>query len=394
MPPSGLLSPRFVMGKIFSRMRISTYHNLITTVVFILTAVLLVLIVHQGLKQDALREARDKARIILDRNLAIHTYFSHDLKPKVFELSDRVSSPDYFEPAWMSSTYAVRKIDGYFRQTSAEEQGYYYKECAINARSPQNEADGYEHAFIEKLNATPDLIERSEVRLLDGKPYFVVMRRGETLEEGCLRCHSTPDQAPGNLVRTYGKDRSFQRNVGEVVSAISIRIPLASAYANADRITILLSSLLLALIGILYAVHYAAGRWLVFLPLGRVRDKAVQIASDERHLGESIEQPWGRELQDLTGAFNAMSLSLRDSRLHLEDLVKIRTAELQKALDNVRKLSGMLPICSSCKKVRDDAGYWKQIEVYIRDHSEAQFSHGICPDCAAKLYPQYYQEDK
>jgi hypothetical protein len=299
------------------------------------------------LKQDALREARDKARIILDRNLAIHTYFSHDLKPKVFELSDRVSPRDYFEPAWMSSTYAVRQIDAYFKQTSGEEQGYYYKECAINARSPQNEADSYERAFIEKLNVSPDLIEHSEVRHLDEEPYFVVMRRGETLEEGCLRCHSTPDRAPGNLVRTYGKDRSFQRNVGDIVSAISIRIPLESAYANADRITILLSSLLLALIGILYAVHYAAGRWLVFLPLGRIRDKAVQIASDERHLGDSIEQPWGRVLQDLTGAFNAMSQSLRHSRLHLEDLVQMRTAELQKALDNVRKLSGMLPICSS-----------------------------------------------
>lgn len=61
--------------------------------------------------------------------------------------------------------------------------------------------------------------------------------------------------------------------------------------------------------------------------------------------------------------------------------------ELQDSLTNVKQLSGMLPICASCKKIRDDKGYWNQIEHYIDARSEAQFSHGICPDCAKKLYP-------
>jgi len=61
--------------------------------------------------------------------------------------------------------------------------------------------------------------------------------------------------------------------------------------------------------------------------------------------------------------------------------------ELQDALTEVITLRGIIPICASCKKVRDDKGYWKQIESYIRDHSEADFSHGICPECAKKLYP-------
>ena len=61
--------------------------------------------------------------------------------------------------------------------------------------------------------------------------------------------------------------------------------------------------------------------------------------------------------------------------------------DLQKALANVKMLSGIIPICASCKMIRDDKGYWNQIESYVRDHSEAKFSHGICPDCARKLYP-------
>lgn len=63
--------------------------------------------------------------------------------------------------------------------------------------------------------------------------------------------------------------------------------------------------------------------------------------------------------------------------------------ELQYALAKVKTLSGLLPICSSCKNVRDDRGYWNQIEVYIRDHSEAEFSHGLCPSCTERLYPEF-----
>jgi len=65
--------------------------------------------------------------------------------------------------------------------------------------------------------------------------------------------------------------------------------------------------------------------------------------------------------------------------------------ELQEALSKVKLLSGFLPICASCKKIRDDKGYWNQIESYIRDHSDAEFSHGLCPECARELYPGYYR---
>jgi hypothetical protein len=62
-------------------------------------------------------------------------------------------------------------------------------------------------------------------------------------------------------------------------------------------------------------------------------------------------------------------------------------SELKLALSEVKKLSGLLPICSHCKKIRDDKGYWNQIEGYIQSHSDAKFSHGICQECAKKYYP-------
>ena len=63
-------------------------------------------------------------------------------------------------------------------------------------------------------------------------------------------------------------------------------------------------------------------------------------------------------------------------------------------LSQIRTMRGLIPICANCKNIRDDKGYWKQVEVYIQEHSEADFTHSICPDCAKKLYPDIYNKEK
>jgi len=91
---------------------------------------------------------------------------------------------------------------------------------------------------------------------------------------------------------------------------------------------------------------------------------------------------------------------VEEARNGLEQEVQVRTGELQnanaelkKAMDDIKTLYGIIPICASCKKIRDDEGAWHQIEAYISRHTEAQFSHGICQECAKKLYPEYYSDD-
>ena len=67
-------------------------------------------------------------------------------------------------------------------------------------------------------------------------------------------------------------------------------------------------------------------------------------------------------------------------------------AQLQEALAKVKTLTGLLPICASCKKIRDDRGEWNHVESFIRERAEVNFSHGICPDCAQRLYPEHYKK--
>jgi PAS domain S-box-containing protein len=92
-----------------------------------------------------------------------------------------------------------------------------------------------------------------------------------------------------------------------------------------------------------------------------------------------------RVANQIAGAIANAQLFIERKRA-LEDREQL-ILQLQKALTEVKQLSGLLPICASCKKIRDDKGYWNQIESYIRDHSGVEFSHGICPDCMKKLYP-------
>jgi len=63
--------------------------------------------------------------------------------------------------------------------------------------------------------------------------------------------------------------------------------------------------------------------------------------------------------------------------------------QLRQSKEEVKRLSGLLPICASCKKIRNDEGYWQEIESYLHRHSDTRFSHGICPECAKKLYPEF-----
>lgn len=310
-------------------LRSTTLLSALSIGLYLIAAGLVIALVNAHVKEQALLEAEAKARMLLDRNLATHAYFSTTLKPRLFEWTAPFRSTDYFEPSWMSSTYAIRTAHRFFSELS--NAGYYYKDAAINARSPENEADADEKAFLLDVNADPNLVIRQGVRTREGVPYLVVMRRGEVMEPACLQCHGDPADAPADLAREYGDVRSFGRQVGEVISVVSIRVPLAVAYAEAERITWQLSGLLLLPLGALFAIHFGLTRRWVLTPVIRLRDQARLIASAEQHLGEQVPLPFGRELCELTAAFNVLSTSLHDHREHLETRVHDRTVELTTA---------------------------------------------------------------
>ncbi len=307
--------------------KISALFMIITGLAFLLALVITVLFVNHHMRRQALREAEAKANIILEHNLAIHSYFSHNLKPKLFALTNPVTPEGYFDPTWMSSTYAVREIYKKFKKNK-NLINYYYKEGAINARTTENEADDYERNFLEALNINPLLDQRSAIRVIDGNPYFCIMHRGEKMEKSCLRCHSDPVNSPSGLTKIYGSERSFYREEGELVSAISIRVPLLAAYKEANEVSAQLSYFVFIIMSSLFGGLIFFNKRLVISPLNRVRHKAAQISLGYEHLGEEIKLPFGRELRALTTTFNKMSQGLYEE----EKLLKKNNDNLQEEI--------------------------------------------------------------
>ncbi len=83
-------------------------------------------------------------------------------------------------------------------------------------------------------------------------------------------------------------------------------------------------------------------------------------------------------------------VSIKKQKEELEQ----KNEEIKNAMNNIKELSGLLPICSSCHKVRNDSGYWERLEQYIEAHSNAEFTHSLCPGCAQKLYPDIFKDEK
>jgi PAS domain-containing protein len=125
----------------------------------------------------------------------------------------------------------------------------------------------------------------------------------------------------------------------------------------------------------------------VLLLLEDLTREKLQLSENEA-LRQDLEKRVERRTAELRKANEDLTQQVAERERAEKELENV-VAELQQALAQVKKLSGFLPICASCKKIRDDKGYWQQIEQYISEHSEALFSHGICPECAKKLYPEF-----
>ncbi len=173
------------------------------------------------------------------------------------------------------------------------------------------------------------IAEVSSVEDLDGQPYLRLMRPFRA-EKGCLKCHA---------------QQGYKE--GDILGGLSIAIPMAPL-ENIGR-------------------QYQINTWLRYIRV------------------------WLLGVCGIAWGGRKLSRSLEAQRRGTEEREKL-IGELQEAMAQVKVLRGILPICANCKKIRDDQGYWKQVETYIRDHSEADFSHSICPECAKILYPEFVKK--
>jgi two-component system cell cycle sensor histidine kinase/response regulator CckA len=166
--------------------------------------------------------------------------------------------------------------------------------------------------------------EVTSIEMIKGKPYYRLIRPFIT-EEGCLKCHSHQGY-----------------KVGDIRGGISLAVPMGPYLASAQRRIVQIA------IGL--SILWLLGTCALLAGMSNIRNRIKEREDAEHERDRYIE-------------------------------------DLKKALKEVKQLGGLLPICSHCKKIRDDKGYWNQIEAYISDHTDTKFSHSICQECAKAYYP-------
>ena len=204
---------------------------------------------------------------------------------------------------------------------------------------PGNGPDDWERQALQSFQKAVPNQEFFEYTTIDNKPFLRLMRPLFATKD-CLNCHA------------------FQGyKEGDIRGGVNINVPM-TPFLEREWQYINMTGISLALL------------WLVGI---------AGIVFGRKGLREQIRRRDQAEQE------------VRNYRDNLEILVEERTKKLKESLEEVKILSGMLPICANCKKIRDDKGYWNQLESYIGKHSGATFSHGICPECAHKIYPECHQ---
>ncbi|MGC9523332.1 MAG: ATP-binding protein [Anaerolineae bacterium] len=249
-------------------------------------------------RRDALREVEVTARLLLEQGRATRAYFTQ-----------RVEATS--SPAGLCPIDAAREL--HTDHGSSSGIPYRYREAVIGAGLPENEANEAERAFLVALGDDVTAAGHSQVQHFDGEPYLVYMSPGATLDASCLRCHE-------------GDTFALEHGEGEVLSVVSLTLPLSEPFAAARRRSTEVFLVALPFIGGFLALSLGVGNRLVCEPLKRLRRAALRIADGGDP--EPLPDPAGRELRALVRAFGVMSASLDEQQRLLSARVAGRTEEL------------------------------------------------------------------
>ena len=260
---------------------------------------------------------------------------------------------------------------------------------------------GFDLDYYKHLIGSADLKGRKGYVLLDYKGVILARPVKPDLfvgkqydEEQFRQMQQGPDEATGLMEKGLdGRKRYYAysklRLEGEQEPYMYIRasIPVESVLSEANKH-------LFANLGLLTLFFLMSSLLAWFIGKRSILDRVALLEAASHRMADGdleirvADSVKGGELGSLGQTFDHMALQLKEREQEKNKLIN----DLQQALTTIKTLQGILPICSSCKKIRSDEGKWTPLESYISRHSDAEFSHGLCPDCAKTLYPKYYNK--
>ena len=257
-------------------LKLGTKFTVILLLVFMAGVIVGGIVLWQVLQKSAQAEITTQGLILIETMNAVRSYTNDHIDPLLAD--DLATRPEFISET--VPAYSAREVFENFRQDDPY-TAFHYKEASLNPTNPRDKADQFEAPLVEKMRRDPNRKEESGFRNLAGKDVYYIARPLVVTTERCLGCHGSPENAPQNLIATYGAENGFGWQLNEVVAAQIIYVPAREVFNVALRSFALVMTIFVVVFAIvIWLINYLLKQY-VIEPVGIMAGVADKISADE-----------------------------------------------------------------------------------------------------------------
>ncbi|MEO5378579.1 MAG: hypothetical protein H7832_12475 [Magnetococcus sp. DMHC-6] len=278
---------------IFHRYKISNRQGISLAIFFLLTWGTISWMVNVQIKKQVMSEAEEIANLLLDRHLTIYHFFTYQL-PEILNSNHKdISNQTIINES-------INKINGYFKGLHSKRGRFLYDRSIVKVHDHKDIGEELDQMIMDRLNRDSNATNYSELRILNGKPNFYLMRRNPGYREDCESCHNS-NKVDSKI------EKSTAAKTKNTSDFISIQIPLGDAFWQGDKKSLEISAFLFIIFSMLYIIQLSIVNFFLLHPLALLRTQMLKIINEKLYSGEQVPLPMGEELEDFANAFNRFS---------------------------------------------------------------------------------------
>ncbi|MBD2197494.1 MULTISPECIES: c-type heme family protein [Calothrix] len=288
----------------FKNFNIGTKFNLLLIVVFIISIVISGTALSSLLQRRAQNEVATKALILSKTMNSVRQYTQDRINPL---LAPRLETEPVFIPETVPAFSATEVFENL--RKNEEYKNFLYKEATLNPTNLRDKADSFEAQVVERFRKNPNLKEIADFRNFPEGTVFYIARPLAITQQSCLRCHSTPDQAPKSQLTTYGSNNGFGWKLNEIVAAQIISVPSEQVFNSAQQTWLWIMGLLIVIFAIVVILINFLIKKTVIERIRKIEKTAQKVSTGD--MTANFDEDSDDEIGGLSSAFNRMKYSLQ-----------------------------------------------------------------------------------
>ncbi len=287
-----------------NNLKIGTKFNLILMLVFIVSIFVSGAVLSRVLEQKAQNEVTSQAQILIRTMNSVRNYTQNHVNPL---LASRLETEPVFIPETVPAFSATEVFETL--RKNEEYENFLYKEATLDPTNLRDKADNFETQLVERFRNEPRTKELSGFRTLPEGQVFYIARPLIITEQKCLRCHSTPDQAPKSQLTTYGTKNGFGWRLNQIIAAQIISVPSEDVFQNARQSWLLIMGLLITIFAVVILLINFLIKKTVIQRIRKIEKIAQKVSTGD--MSADFEEKSHDEIGGLAAAFNRMKSSLK-----------------------------------------------------------------------------------